>query len=180
MSLLDDNLSERSDKEVLILSLKNISEIDIPAWIQAWRDEFMDMLMNQETGRSIYKLLCLYELCVLNQSYRTYKSKYNNSKNVFYTMYVPNRQRYIDEWKEYAKSYLDHSLFQEMILSNLDIDDMMIGLFGVFDCHDLGRSEFVKKYYVALQHSYNDIEIIEVNSKYDQYKGFIKSLYSLK
>ena len=180
MSLLDDDLIDRLDKDILVLSLRNISDEDIPAWIQAWYDTFMDMIVKkQETGRTIYKLLTLYEACLLNKSYRTYRSKYE-MRNVVYTMYIPDRQLYVDEWKKFSQSYLDDILINEINSMYIDIRDMMIGLFGVFDCDNLQNSEFVSNYIIAHQHSYNNTEFIKVNSKYEYYKGLIESLYLSK
>ena len=48
MSLLDDDLIDRLDKDILVLSLRNISDEDIPAWIQAWYDTFMDIIVKKQ------------------------------------------------------------------------------------------------------------------------------------
>ena len=179
MSILDDDVFEQAEHSIIVNLLKNVSDEDIPALLQAWYDIFRETIVIHEAkGYEVYPILCLYEECFANRTYRyVYKSIPTSKSKVISICKPSNRTQYINEWKQFMLSHIEDTIQDYTPI----LDDLCIALMGVFHSKDLHNGDFREPYNVLEIDTPTQTEVITIPSpghehKYELFKRYIYKL----
>lgn len=180
MSILDENIEEKTDKQALINAFINIEKRHVPFAMKAWIDVIMEYFDKPIPNEDKASILYILGLCKLN--YRIYLRDLGSTTPILTcvsTWKNPKRNPdYIDSWVQYTLTCPN--------IQTKDVMHFLIGLVGIdnlteniSDC--INGDRWVNDCYIwDMDSNIIDLSYLKpVTSNYHLYKQYIYQLLEM-